>query len=404
MRTLPRAGAQLAFTILALGFVGCRAAPPPEPRTDSFPVAAKTDGSEQAIAAQAAEPDREPSKGKQSFTASPKAKPGGGDSDGRRFGPHVEPAPATASLDDELEIHFIEVGQGDATLLQLPNGTSILVDGGSLKDRDPKALKDYLEAELDDDTIDMLVITHGDADHYNLLPYAVSGITVEHVLYVGAMTDHKATANVTNASSKKYQGFYKWLSNRDTDTRTKLTKSDIDAQDSPSNTLFSSGDVDIYIVAADIRDGTDKNTKSIVLLVSYGDFDCLLTGDATFKTEEAIVDKYDDWWLDVECLKLGHHGSKWTSTSQSWVDVVLPEVAVASASLTKKHGHPSEGIRSRLEEKTQAAAAHKIKWWSNSSSGTMHSDYAEAIYSTATNGTIVVTTNGSSFDVDYTSN
>jgi beta-lactamase superfamily II metal-dependent hydrolase len=182
----------------------------------------------------------------------------------------------------------------------------------------------------------------------------------------------------------------------------KLTTAHVDAQDAPSNDTFDSGQVNIWIVAADVEDGTDKNSRSIVLLVSHGDFDLLLTGDATFATENFIMKKYESWWLDVECLKLGHHGSKHTSTSPDWVNATLPEVAVASAALSPIHGHPNDALRARLEAKTDPAKAHPIRWWHNKDQGYTVADYKEAIYSTATNGTIVITSDGSSYDVTYT--
>ncbi len=100
--------------------------------------------------------------------------------------------------------------------------------------------------------------------------------------------------------------------------------------------------------------------------------------------------------LDVEFLKLGHHGSKWSSTSAAWVNVTSPEIAIASAALSKIHGHPNVALRSRLEAKTVEASPHKIRWWSTKSKGKTTNNYREAIYSTATNGTIVITTDGAS--------
>jgi beta-lactamase superfamily II metal-dependent hydrolase len=135
--------------------------------------------------------------------------------------------------------------------------------------------------------------------------------------------------------------------------------------------------------------------------VSYGQFNVLLTGDATFHTENAIMARYPSAWLDVDVMKIGHHGSKWTSTSDQWADTVKAEVAIASAAFTAKHGHPADEIRSRLERHATTAQPHKMRWWYNSSQSYNDDDYAEAIYCTARSGNILVTSDGQSFTVEY---
>lgn len=177
-----------------------------------------------------------------------------------------------------------------------------------------------------------------------------------------------------------------------------ITAADIDAQADPSNALFDSGEVNVWILSAEFVH--DTNSRSIVLLVSYGNFDMLLMGDAEEEVEDDIISRYDDWWLDVECLKLGHHGSR-GATSATWVDVVLPEIAIASAAEAAVHGHPNQHLQTRLEARTIPAQSHRIIWWENRNTPHENDDYREAIYSTATNGTIVLTTDGSTFDVTY---
>ena len=91
------------------------------------------------------------------------------------------------------------------------------------------------------------------------------------------------------------------------------------------------GDADVFILAADIQASrSPKNARSIVVLISYGDFDVMLMGDATFDTEDAILERYPEDWLDVEVLKIGHHGSSTTSTSLDWAETVQPKLAVAN--------------------------------------------------------------------------
>jgi beta-lactamase superfamily II metal-dependent hydrolase len=208
---------------------------------------------------------------------------------------------------------------------------------------------------------------------------------------------------VTSASQKTSHGFENWIDALDPAKLTVVDQDDISDSDAPS-TLFDTGEVDIYIVAAEVDDPgglSPVNTRSIVLKVHYDEFDCLLTGDATFPTEDSIINRYDADWLDVDVLKLGHHGSRVTSTSKTWADTVKPEVCIASASYAKMHGHPSHDLRERLEPHTSTVELHKIRWWKGKDSSYNLSDYDEATYSTARNGTIVVKTDGQSIDVAY---
>jgi beta-lactamase superfamily II metal-dependent hydrolase len=143
------------------------------------------------------------------------------------------------------------------------------------------------------------------------------------------------------------------------------------------------------------------NTRSIVLLVSFGDFECLLTGDATFPTENAIMARYPADWLDVEVLKLGHHGSRTTSTSQAWADATSPEVCIASAAYSNSYGHPADDVRSRIEKHTDPSEAHKMRWYEGQGNPRNYNAYDEAAYCTARSGTIVVKVDGAAYSVEY---
>ncbi|MCI0676137.1 MAG: MBL fold metallo-hydrolase [Phycisphaerales bacterium] len=310
----------------------------------------------------------------------------------------------TALQQAPLEIHFIKVGQGDCTLVKCPNGKNVLVDCGSLKEAHPLSTRNYLRDHLDQMHIDTLVVTHPDADHYNMIPYSLAPFTIGRIVMIGDPSEYDATAYVTSASQKSSHGFENWLSHFDPSKVTVVDQDDIDESTAADHALFDTGEVDIYIVAAEIDDPgnlSPVNTRSIVLMVSFDEFDCLLTGDATFPTEDAIIAKYPADWLDVDVLKLGHHGSRVTSTSPVWANTVKPEVCIASAAYTKMHGHPSHDLRERLEPHTDTVNAHKIRWWNGKDSSYNLSDYKEATYSTARSGTIVVKSDGQTFSVLY---
>lgn len=288
-----------------------------------------------------------------------------------------------------LELHFIDVGQGDATLIVCPNGSTILVDAGSLGGGDEEAVRDYIWERLNPDSpsLDVLVVTHADTDHYNLIPYVLDGVAVKRVLHVGEPS-HYATKDVFGGHD-----IDDWF--RSVASKTKrigLPTADEIGEPSPH---FACGSAKIFILAADVKQSGSwwKNTRSIVLKVSYGLFDAILTGDATTVTEKFILDRHTETFLRAEVLKLGHHGSSTTSTSPAWADAVQPEVSIASAAFKNSHGHPRRDIVNRVAAYTLPWDAHDLV----SSTGPRGNyrwhwveDYDRAVFNTASSGTVVV--------------
>jgi len=91
----------------------------------------------------------------------------------------------------ELELHFVYVGQGDCTFVKTPEGSNVLIDCGSTRDGDPIEARNYVQQVIGaGGKIDVLVVTHPDADHYNYLRGALQGITVDKVLYVGDSSEY----------------------------------------------------------------------------------------------------------------------------------------------------------------------------------------------------------------------
>jgi len=304
------------------------------------------------------------------------------------------PALEPQDSDEVVEFHFLDVGQGDCTLVEFPTGYSILVDCGSNDGGDAQYVNEYLKNELEDDQIDALVITHPDGDHYNLLRQGLSGIQVDHIYMSGEPSEH-GNADVDS-----------WISAFDVSQRTVLAAEDFDDVDEPNDTIPSdSGEV--RVVAANVpavNTGSNfaVNARSIVLLVSYGGFDVMLTGDATFGTEEKIRERFGDSWLDCEVLKVGHHGSSTTSTHDDWLAAVRPETAVVSASSTNTYGHPRKSVLERVADYTVSDVPHTViwGWWANNRGqiGSRHG-YRESIYNTASSGTVVISSNGDWYEV-----
>jgi competence protein ComEC len=288
-----------------------------------------------------------------------------------------------------IRFHFIDVGQGDSTLVECPDGTRILIDGGSgiAASSRPEGVRAYLQEVLGENgQLDTVVVTHPDRDHYNALPYLLEGVTFGRMWLVGDVGGYNSAA------------FTQWLDAVPASKKAWVRAEHHDPQGSPS-TEITCGRAEVYRLAA-AATGSDpawaSNTASMVLMFSYGDFDAMLTGDATFETENKILGWYAPWWLDVEVLKIGHHGSSRTSTSDAWIDTVRPEVATVSAGFTNHHGHPRSDVITRVARRTTRAAPHRFRWY-ETQSHFVDRDYDEAIYATGTNGNIVVESDGASF-------
>lgn len=302
-------------------------------------------------------------------------------------------AGAAAAGGGQLRFTFIDVGQGDSTLIECPNGRHILVDAGSTTDPQEEEIRAYLLDRLGEDqpVIDTLVITHPDKDHYNLIPDLLEDIEIGHLYRVGAVKDYTS------------KDFKTWLNAFPKEKTTVLKVDDVDTEETP-NADITCGAAKIWVLAASVKaTKSASNAKSIVLMIRYGEFEAILTGDATFDTEKAILSRYEASWLDVDLLKLGHHGSRATSTSQQWVDTLKPEYAVVSAGYENSYGHPQQEVINRVAGATIDAPGHAMRTVSGTKGSYKYHDdpdYKEAIYATNVDGNIVVTTSGHSNDID----
>lgn len=330
------------------------------------------------------------------------------------LGPPLEPRDAqlptatTAGLaDDEpalgtLELVFFDVGQGDSTLIRCPDGRTILVDAGStsrLSRPRKAALLDEIRDELDSDAgprLDVLVITHPDADHYNLIRELLADIPVSRVIYSGERDAYR--------SSKPWR-LDTWLAAFDDSGRSvRPAATEFDPPNAPSAHL-PCGTASVWLLAANVppESGAEnsfvKNTLSIVLRVAHGDFAAVLTGDATTTTETAILARYPAHWLASDLLKFGHHGSRATSTGRAWAETIAPRIGVVSASSDNSYGHPAADALQRVTCTTDdLPKTHRIRWCIGRS-GCGESWIDEAIYGTAGAGTLRVVSDGTGYEL-----
>jgi competence protein ComEC len=250
-----------------------------------------------------------------------------------------------------LVITAIDVGQGDCTLLECPNGAEILIDCGSSGGADREHVAELLDERLDGE-LEVLVVTHPDADHINYLaPSSGSAgpVTGDRPIGRALLSLDEAAYRETAVGARLMDRLH-----ASAGEMLFLSPSDASPEGEPSD-LFDCGDAAVYVVAASERSRSSeralqRSTPSIVLLVEReledGErFRALLTGDATRETEAAILARYSGAFLDVDLLKVGHHGAL-TSTvdpndpSWPWLAVTTPRYAITTAGHHAGHRHP----------------------------------------------------------------
>ncbi len=222
-----------------------------------------------------------------------------------------------------LTVTFLNIGQGDSILIETPDGVQMLIDGGP----DATVLRE-LSATLPwfDRTIDVVLGTHPDKDHIAGLVDVLERYTV------GRIITTENTGETTTAESYH-------------DALTQEGATITMARAGQVYTLGASTTVAVFSPAND-PSMLETNTASIVTQVRYGDIEFMLTGDAPQSIENYLVGAYGDQ-LESEVLKLGHHGSK-TSSSDEFLAAVHPQYAVVSTGKDNTYGHPNKETVARV--------------------------------------------------------
>lgn len=226
----------------------------------------------------------------------------------------------------DLRVIFLDVGQGDAILIQTPEGKNILIDGGPDKSIIYK-LDSYIP--ITDRTIDIMIATHADLDHITGLAEVLGRYKVDIVL--------------DNGLSGSGPAYYQWqrLINQ-----YNISRIAVDAPDE----LVVEDDIMLYLLWPDqeviIEQEADRNFASVTAKLVYNDVSFLFTGDATIETEEILIAKGID--LDADVLKAGHHGSKYSSSIE-FVQAVNSDYGIISAGKDNTYGHPSLRVLKNLD-------------------------------------------------------
>lgn len=249
----------------------------------------------------------------------------------------------------EFSVHFIDVGQGDCTLVKSGN-KSLLIDSG--ESGNEQTVLNYLAKEKVT-KLDYVVITHMHTDHMGSMAKIIQSVEVSNVIM--------SELNEKNTPTTKA---YENLLNAVSQSGAKVLKA-------KAGDTYTLADAVIQILGP-VKEYTDLNNTSVVMRVVYKSTSFLFTGDAEKQAEEDIISSGAE--INSDVLKVGHHGSN-TSTSKGFLTAVSPGLAVISCGKGNSYGHPNEETIKLLTE------------------------YGVNIKRTDENGSIVVISNGENISV-----
>jgi competence protein ComEC len=231
--------------------------------------------------------------------------------------------------DDKLHVSFLDVGQGDAVLIQTPNGQYILIDGGP----DPQRINLELSERLPfwDRTIDLVVCTQPHADHITGLVEVLQRYKVKQALDPGVSYD-----------SAIYQEWFRLIEDKEIECEIARSGHEID--------LGNGVKMEVLNPPESLWEGTDDDVDNngVVLRLSWDNVSFLFTADIRKDLEFELIGQRAN--LRSTVLKIAHHGSD-TSTSQHFLAVVDPEVAVICVGADNPFGHPSPEVLERLTDR-----------------------------------------------------
>lgn len=227
---------------------------------------------------------------------------------------------------NETSIYFIDVGQGDSCLLVTPHASkAILIDtGGKISYNKEKWMRHSKEYQISTDTLipfmrsigvyklDYCFLTHGDTDHAGEIINLQKNFKIDKI-YINKGEVNKLESNIQKAKIIDFEAIQ------------------ID------NIKIQSLNDKIYM---------DENDDSLVFLLNIENVSIILTGDASTKTEKYILSNYNLSKVDI--LKVGHHGSK-TSSSSDFLETINPNISIISSGLNNRFNHPHQEVLNKLE-------------------------------------------------------
>lgn len=226
-------------------------------------------------------------------------------------------------LNEALKVSFIDVGQGDSTLLELPNGEIMLIDAGNPEDGEKIvniiSKKGYKK-------VDYLIATHPHSDHIGGMAKVVKAFEIGKVYMPKKSHNISSFEKLVDAISEK---------------NLKITEAKAGVA------IIDEENLKISVLSPQNSDYDNLNNFSAVVKVDYGETSFVFTGDAEKEVEYELLDSGSDLKADV--LKIGHHGSS-TSSAYSFIKAVNPKYGVISCGEGNDYGHPHTEVKDLLKK------------------------------------------------------
>lgn len=239
-------------------------------------------------------------------------------------------------LKNGVEIYFLDVGQGDSTIIRTAKNKTIVIDGGEGEKSGFDYGKNVLFPFLINKgarKIDFLIFSHFDSDHCGGLIYLLENIKVEKILIGKQFEKNENLEYIVNLANKKHVKIIELQAGN---------KINIE-KESSLEILWPS--------VAEKNSENSINNNSLVCKFVCKNFSMLLTGDIESIAEEKLIEKYKNTnRLNANILKIAHHGSK-TSSIQEFLNEVNPKIALIGVGRKNKFGHPNQEVLERLKEK-----------------------------------------------------
>ncbi len=240
---------------------------------------------------------------------------------------------AAPGRNGSVEVHAIDVGQGDAIAVRSPRGRWILVDAGPRSedwDAGRARVVPYL-LERGVDRLEALVLTHPDGDHVGGAAAVLEALSVGAVLDPGRATGKPLYLELLGTAKTRETRWFAARAGR------RLELDGVTVQL-------------LYPEAGSLDASESANDISVVVRLEYGAFSALLMGDAPAAVEQYLVARHGTA-LEAELVKVGHHGSG-TSTTAALLDAATPSVALIPVGRRNRYGHPHPGVLDRLQRRS----------------------------------------------------
>lgn len=257
-----------------------------------------------------------------------------------------ENIPVINEVTSDLQIYYFDVGQADSILI-LNNDTAMLIDAGN--NADGPLLVDYIKNKLKINKIDIVVGTHPHEDHIGGIDDIINNFDIEDIYLPEVITTTKTFEDMITAIENK----------------------DLAISIPEKGEKFKLGEADFEVIYTGTND-KDLNATSIIINMLYGEKTYLFTGDTTEEVEDTILNQN----IDIDVLKVAHHGSRYSS-SYEFLKIATPEYAIVSVGEENSYEHPHQEAINRIKKHTNN------------------------IYMTKDVGTILLTSDGKEIEIEY---